>query len=1422
MSKEYIIKDDVYLTLLKYFKGDVIYLNAEILKDLKNGIFKGVPVKPIEKGILKVFVTILKLKKQKPELYANMKWIYPEWDKQEKEKKLREYFPEDFEEEETGLELKLKEEDEVNIEDRTYAPDSPPGSPIDKPPFLKGDDPINIEDRTYAPGSPRDPTEKKTIFFIKELSDGNKVYLNELEPGDSDIVRIKPNNGKNFTYEEQIDILVEFYRKYEPKKTKEEIKKIVDRRRQKGLPIRKVEWLELCDKLAKKYGFHPLDTVYVEESIQPSKIVEEIKEDIFDGIIPQRKAFIEWINNIFYKTQIKDYKQYIETLPIPENNSEKIRSLKLYQYFVKEYLSIETPFRGLLVYHGLGTGKTATSVVTAEGLSKTMPIFTFLPASLETEFIKEVRGWGDTLFNVDKNNWTFYPLQEIKGDLRLRRMLNDNYGINEKTINEIVSVTKRNLKKVLEEDEDMQTNIQNIMKKINEIKGIYLQSSDIKTENRTIYTHNGEPLLKEGETFKGECLKLKEEQKMYIEQQINFLIKLKYNFIHYNGFPEVDKVDVSKPVPEELQGVDSSGTSNQRLVNYFVKKYQENERRYGILSPFKENVIVIDEVHNFVNEIMNGSAPATVFYNWIINSEDVKIIFLSGTPVINKPAEIAILYNMLRGILHVFNFTILSDRDDYEVQQELREYFYKKNSSIEQLNVSKQKGKLVVSFTKNKTNYESIMEDDIIKTIKFNNHDYDSFFNEIMDGLTIVFNEDSIKPSKEQLKSVSIIDLKKGKPNIFDDDLNIIFNRKQRLFDIYENESIIDLSNNEQFMEYFFDDNFKIPDKKQVLLRRMLIGLTSYYPIDRSSIVNMPEIIEPKIIPKYKDYNIVNNINIVPCFMSSIQWVNYEDEYLKEKAKKIQQLRKKHLYNDKENSTFNIRTRQNCNIVYEDDSFRTERDEIKKDETYRMMSVNGHFSYDSTLKLYSPKFFNIMKNMQKFVNQGKPTGKILYYSDFRHESGSEAFEKILIQNGYEKYNSDSEDINELISKNSMKKRYTFITGKESQEQRKINKDSFNHIKNLTGEYIQLILISSSGAEGISLKAVRQVHVMEPFWNYIRVDQVLGRAARMESHIDLAESERNVEQYLYVSMLPEGNTFEDIYESLKELEWSEVNGIDVGDGVDLKKFLNEKHKQVYKTITKILSMKKETNDRTVDQILFDIMERKNNIASKITDIIKEASVDCIQNTRDDIQLNEKCLRYSKKVLGEEAHFPGITSAKLNEIDQKQFKSNFIYHIKPDNYVVLAKKDEKDIFIYYRVQDEGNNVDIRYIRENGIRLGDYDPFTTKLVFYEKKDHLLNKKLGTKFSVFQSIYEVPEYLIQSKIDKSIFPRLEEIISSDNLEGYTIKYNISEKLFYSPNKKTSFIRLYNYDNYLENYETIEESESLILRNGKLFKTSL
>ena len=595
------------------------------------------------------------------------------------------------------------------------------------------------------------------------------------------------------------------------------------------------------------------------------------------------------------------------------------------------------------------------------------------------------------------------------------------------------------------------------------------------------------------------------------------------------------------------------------------------------------------------------------------------------------------------------------------------------------------------------------------------------------------------------------------------------------------------------------------------------MGLTSYYPIDRSSIVNMPIIVEPKLLNLYEDYTIVKKINVVPCYMSSIQWSNYEQEYSKEKQKRIQQMKRKNLYDDG-NSTFNIRTRQNCNVVYEDDTFRVEDDEDKKHKTYKSMIDNGSFSMDGNLNLYSPKFYEIMKNMQTFLDEDdNPTGKILYYSDFRHDSGSEAFENILLSNGYEKYNSSQKDINQLIKEDSKKKRFSFLTGKESLEQRLINKDHFNHEKNLRGEFIQILLISSSGAEGISLKAVRQVHIMEPFWNYIRIDQVFGRAVRMESHSILPENERNVEQYIYLSYFPDGNTVEDIFDSMKLLKWNEVEEIDRTDNIKMD--LVNKHKTVYKTIQKILSIKKETNGRSIDQMLFDIMERKNKISLKLTDIIREASVDCIQNTRDDIDLNEKCLRFSQKVKSEESHFPGLTSGELNLVDQKQYKANFIFFIDPDIYVITALKEDKDIYIYYQLNVSDKDIDVRYIRENGKRLCDYEPYTNRFVFFSQEGSILDDYLGNKFSVFQEIYSVPDYIYENKIKKNIFPNLKEIKDEEYLYGHIIKYNISEKLFFSPYRPPlKTIKLYDNNLYIKHNQTIKMINPILLRNKKIF----
>ena len=74
--------------------------------------------------------------------------------------------------------------------------------------------------------------------------------------------------------------------------------------------------------------------------------------------------------------------------------------------------------------------------------------------------------------------------------------------------------------------------------------------------------------------------------------------------------------------------------------------------------------------------------------------------------------------------------------------------------------------------------------------------------------------------------------------------------------------------------------------------------------------------------------------------------------------------------------------------------------------------------------------------------------------------------------------------------------------------------------NIFGSIIKVFMITASGAEGISLKNVRYVHIVEPYWHPVRREQVIGRARRICSHEDLPVEMRNVKIFLYVSTLSE--------------------------------------------------------------------------------------------------------------------------------------------------------------------------------------------------------------------------------------------------------------------------------------------------------------
>ena len=110
-------------------------------------------------------------------------------------------------------------------------------------------------------------------------------------------------------------------------------------------------------------------------------------------------------------------------------------------------------------------------------------------------------------------------------------------------------------------------------------------------------------------------------------------------------------------------------------------------------------------------------------------------------------------------------------------------------------------------------------------------------YKEIYNGLKI-----NVTPLFNDFKKEKLKIEKNKKKIIFDKDISLEFNRKLSLFEIDVNNDKLNLIENYEFMNYFFNDDLTLKEDKKILLRRMLLGLISYYPIDRSSIV-MPTIL---------------------------------------------------------------------------------------------------------------------------------------------------------------------------------------------------------------------------------------------------------------------------------------------------------------------------------------------------------------------------------------------------------------------------------------------------------------------------------------------------------------------------------------------------------------------------------------------------
>ncbi len=302
----------------------------------------------------------------------------------------------------------------------------------------------------------------------------------------------------------------------------------------------------------------------------------------------------------------------------------------------------------------------------------------------------------------------------------------------------------------------------------------------------------------------------------------------------------------------------------------------------------------------------------------------------------------------------------------------------------------------------------------------------------------------------------------------------------------------------------------------------------------------------PIVFPKMK-------IKYVYCQMSDFQYASYKKVLVNEEknmAGTKKKVAKSLNVGDLPNS-FYLGTRVISNVVFPN----------------KKIGEDGYLSFTNkkirnNLEKYSCKFFEIMNKIQK------TKGKVFIYSSFKEFGGIRSFVRVLEAHGYKDYSKDGEG----------KKRFAIWSGDENITLKEEIRAVYNMKSNLKGSKLKIILGSPSIREGVSLTAVRQVHVLEPYWNQSRLDQVIGRASRFCSHKDLEEDQRDVKVYIYVSVPPNYNS---------RLTTNQVTN----------------------------------KERTIDQYIQHLSMEKDKVIKAFEKAIKEVAVDCNLNKRANVHEGE---------------------------------------------------------------------------------------------------------------------------------------------------------------------------------------------------------
>jgi len=225
--------------------------------------------------------------------------------------------------------------------------------------------------------------------------------------------------------------------------------------------------------------------------------------------------------------------------------------------------------------------------------------------------------------------------------------------------------------------------------------------------------------------------------------------------------------------------------------------------------------------------------------------------------------------------------------------------------------------------------------------------------------------------------------------------------------------------------------------------------------------------------------------------------------------------------------------------------------------------------------------------------------------------------------GYKTFGSDTKEGDRIVA---------FSHGGTPQEERKRIIDAVNNK--------EIDVLISTVTEGISLKGLEQIHIVEPWWNLSRGRQIAARGVRFKSHCGVPPEERYVQIFNHIACLPEKASNLGIMGEISEHIRSVMGDLYVRPEDEDK---NRKMKN--------LSLNQFGN-LTIDQVMLKSAERKAVILTQMENLLKDSAVDKNLNKNANvIQLSEYYLPDLKKFNKYHLMYKNQLNGDLYRIDTK---------------------------------------------------------------------------------------------------------------------------------------------------------------------------